>query len=40
MHNKIKLYYNKKQEVNLEFSNEEISSDGGFVLLEKIALNK
>lgn len=36
MHNKIKLYFNKKQVVNLEFSNEEISSDGGFVLLEKI----
>ena len=39
MRNKIKLYYNKKQEVNLEFANEEISSDGGFVLLEKIERN-
>lgn len=36
MSNKTKLFYRKKQEVNLEFTAETISTDGGFVISEKI----
>ncbi len=36
MKNKIKLFFRNNQEINLDFSAEKISSDGGLIISEKI----
>jgi hypothetical protein len=36
---KTTLFYRKKQEINFDFSAEEISSDGAIFLTEKIGEN-